>query len=71
MNERTKFELLIDGMHCQACVRRVTAALAKLPGVEVEAVEIGSAKGSSDGQEPPEALAAAVAAIGFPAHVVG
>ncbi len=34
----------IDGMHCDACVRRVTAALAKVPGVRVHRVEIGKAE---------------------------
>lgn len=36
-------ELKIEGMHCGACVRRVTQALEKTPGVKVESVAIGSA----------------------------
>ena len=36
--------IAIDGMHCDACVRRVTAALAQLPGVRVQHVEIGRAE---------------------------
>ncbi len=34
----------IDGMGCEACVRRVTAALEALAGVEVENVSVGGAQ---------------------------
>ncbi len=34
----------IEGMHCDACVRRVTAALAGVAGVRVHRVEIGRAE---------------------------
>ena len=37
-------ELSIEGMHCGACVRRVTNALQTVPGVQVNSVEVGSAK---------------------------
>ena len=33
----------INGMHCQACVRRVQKALESVEGARVEKVEIGSA----------------------------
>ena len=33
----------IDGMHCDACVHRVSQALGKVPGVRVSSVEIGKA----------------------------
>lgn len=36
-------KLLINGMHCQACVKRVEKALSSVEGVKVESVEIGSA----------------------------
>jgi copper chaperone len=36
-------ELKIEGMHCAACVRRVTAAVSKVDGAEAEKVEVGSA----------------------------
>lgn len=36
--------LKISGMHCEACVRRVRAALEKLPGVTAEDVQVGSAR---------------------------
>lgn len=59
------FELTVEGMHCGACVRRVKAALAQVPGVEVEEVEVGRVKGAIDG--PADAVAAAVTAAGYPA----
>jgi copper chaperone len=36
--------LRIENMHCGACVRRVTQALEKLDGVNVEEVRIGAAR---------------------------
>jgi copper chaperone len=35
--------LKIDGMHCDACVRRVTQALGKVPNTHVDRVQVGSA----------------------------
>ena len=44
MSHAVEFNLKIDGMHCAACVRRVTAALNEVGGVQVENVEVGSAR---------------------------
>jgi copper chaperone len=41
-------KLVIEGMHCQACVQRVRKALEKVAGVRVDHVEIGSAEVSVD-----------------------
>lgn len=60
------FELAVDGMHCQACVRRVKAALAAVPGVVVDEVAIGRVRGAVEGGAPTAAIAA-LAAAGFPA----
>ena len=38
-----RLRLSIDGMSCQHCVRAVTSALQRVPGVRVEHVEIGTA----------------------------
>ena len=38
-----KITLKIDGMSCGGCVRHVTQALAKVPGVKLEQVQVGSA----------------------------
>ncbi|MEO8126968.1 MAG: heavy-metal-associated domain-containing protein, partial [Bryobacteraceae bacterium] len=36
-------ELKINGMHCQSCVRRVTAAIEKVDGLKSANVAVGSA----------------------------
>jgi copper chaperone len=41
MSER--IELKIDGMHCDACVRRVGMLLKRVEGVDVEKVIVGGA----------------------------
>lgn len=65
-----ELSLRIEGMHCGACVRRVTGALEKVPGLKVLAVEVGSASVSYDpAQATPADVAAAVGSIGFPATV--
>jgi len=59
--------LKISGMHCGACVRRVTTALEKVPSVAVNSVEVSSAQLQYDpAQTNPAAIAAAVEKIGFP-----
>jgi len=63
-----QLRLNIQGMHCGACVRRVTAALSRIPGVKVESVEIGSAKVEFDSAATPASqIVAAVNDIGFTA----
>ncbi len=64
--------LTIDGMHCDACVRRVTGALQSVPGVRVERVQIGSADVEYDPlRTPVEALIAALDRAGYAAHAEG
>ena len=36
-------KLSIEGMHCDACVRRVRKALEGVEGIQVEDVQVGSA----------------------------
>ncbi len=63
-----QLRLNIQGMHCAACVRRVTAALSHVPGVKVENVEVGSAKVEFDpAAAEPSQIVAAVNNIGFTA----
>jgi copper chaperone CopZ len=60
-------QFAIQGMHCGACVRRVTAALQGVNGVEVESVSIGSATvRTTDNVAAGEALSA-IQRIGFQA----
>ena len=63
-------KLSIEGMHCGACVRRVTTALEAVPGVQLGAVEVGSAKLAFDPEEATaQEIACAVNGIGFPARI--
>ena len=62
--------LAIEGMHCGACVRRVTNALQGVEGVTVKSVEVGSAKVVFDAAETSaQEIAAALDRNGFPARV--
>ncbi len=44
-----EFTLLIDGMHCGSCIKRVTLALSSVPDVRVEEVRLGAARLNSSG----------------------
>ena len=44
MTNKTEVNLSVAGMHCDGCVRRLSAALGKIPGVEVDKIEVGSAR---------------------------
>ena len=61
-------KLKIEGMSCGHCVKQVTAALAKLPGVEVVDVKVGSAEVRLDpARSSVEAVTGAVTAAGYEA----
>jgi copper chaperone CopZ len=65
-----EFTLRIDGMHCGACVRRVSQALAATPGVVVNEVRVGAARLTAAEEPGPMDLAlAALAKAGFAAHL--
>ena len=56
----------IDGMSCAHCVRAVRDALAEVPGVEVERVDVGSATVRLDpAVARPEQVADAVRDAGY------
>ena len=60
----------VEGMHCGACVRRVTNALQTVPGIQINSVEVGSAKlAFNPDATTPEEITAAVNGIGFTAKV--
>ena len=66
---KQQLELAIEGMHCDGCVRRVTAALSKVEGAQVEKVEVGSARVQLDTEKAsPEELIDAVNRLGFKAR---
>jgi copper chaperone CopZ len=51
-------KLAIEGMHCDACVRRVQKALERVEGVHVESVEVGSAVVGAQPEQEEEVLEA-------------
>ncbi len=62
--------LSIEGMHCDGCVRRVMNALSAVEGVQINSVEVGSAKVVADpARVSPEQIVAVVDRIGFTARV--
>jgi len=57
-------------MHCGSCVRRVSQALAGIPGIVVEQVGLGAARLTTDEDPPPLGLAiAAIAKAGYTAYL--
>ena len=64
-----KITLRIDGMHCGACVRRVSQALASAQGLAVEEVRIGAARIESDQQSAASQAVEALAKAGYKAHL--
>jgi copper chaperone CopZ len=64
----TNLNLEIDGMHCEACVRRATQALSRAGQGEVQEVSIGKATVAAPSDAAP-ALVAALAKAGFAARV--
>lgn len=61
--------LKIEGMHCGACVKRVTMSLEKL-GAKIEEVEVGSARLKADDSVTDSAMLAALQKSGYSASVV-
>ncbi|WP_446744124.1 heavy-metal-associated domain-containing protein [Silvibacterium acidisoli] len=61
----SEITLSIDGMHCGACVRRVTQTLDRVPGTTVEEVRLGAARVQAEASEP---LVAALAKAGYAAR---
>ncbi len=64
-----EFTLHIDGMHCGACVRRVSQALAS-EGLNVKEVRVGAARIESDQDPPPvDRAVAVIQKAGYQAHL--
>lgn len=59
----------IEGMHCQACVARVSKAIEKVDGATVQNVSVGSAVVSADPSKEPAVLEAIRKAGYEPRHV--
>jgi copper chaperone len=64
-----EFILRIDGMHCGACVRRVSQALAT-EGLTVKEVRLGAARVESAQDPPPvDRALAVIQKAGYSAHL--
>jgi copper chaperone CopZ len=63
-----ELHLSVEGMHCQGCVNRLSAALARLEDVEVLQVEVGSARLQLAPGVSPQTVLDAVARSGFSAR---
>jgi copper chaperone len=62
----------VEGMHCDGCVRGVTAALRAVPGVRVEEVRAGSARVTLDpAVASREAAVRSLREAGFAARAEG
>ncbi len=65
-----EFKLQIDGMHCAACIRRVSQALVSAEGVQVKELRLGEARLSTTQEPAPVDLAiAALAKAGYSARL--
>jgi copper chaperone CopZ len=64
-----KIVLAVDGMSCQHCVRRVTTALGKVPGVHVDEVTVGRAQVEASDDAAAGAVISALERAGYPARV--
>ena len=67
-----KREFAVEGMHCQGCVKSVTGAVSRVPGVTRVDVSLAdkAAKVEFDASlATPEAIVAAIEGVGFDAHV--
>ena len=60
--------IAIEGMHCEACVKRVRMALEKVEGVAVREVSIGSAVIDAAAKQQAAALEA-IQRAGYPPHI--
>ncbi|QLB44276.1 heavy metal translocating P-type ATPase [Mannheimia pernigra] len=70
MTNSNEQQLLIDGMHCAACVRRVEKILLKVENVEFASVNLADHTAFVQGNAAPQALVAAVTKIGFGAEIL-
>ena len=64
-------EFSVAGMHCGGCVKSVTGAVSRVPGVKHVDVSLenNAAKVEYDGTlATPEAIVAAIESAGFDAH---
>lgn len=64
----TEITLQIDGMHCGACVQRVSKALAGTSGLTVKEVRVGAARIEASEPGAAEKAVEAITKAGYQAH---
>jgi copper chaperone len=65
-------KLNVEGMTCMHCVKAVTEALSRVPGVtSVQEVDLDQGTATVQGSPDPEALVSAVTKAGYQAEVRG
>jgi copper chaperone CopZ len=70
MPDTARLEFNLEGMHCGGCVTRLTHTLKKLKGVQVEGVQIGSARVTYEKTAiTPEEIQAAIRQAGWESTV--
>jgi copper chaperone len=65
----TEINLQIEGMHCGACIRRVTQALQSVPAATVEEVRLGAARVQLNEGADAQQLLACLNKAGFRAQL--
>lgn len=68
-SQPTRYTLAIDDMSCGHCVRAVSGALGRVPGVTVRSVAVGSAEIEAPDEPTVAAALAAVEEAGYPVRV--
>ena len=63
-------QLLINGMHCAACVRRVEKALGKVEGVNFASVNLADQTAFVEGNANPQVMIQAIEKMGFGAEML-
>jgi len=64
-----EINLRIGNMHCGSCVKRVSQALERVPGVQVGEVRVGAARVQAPEEVPAEVLVRTVEKAGYPAVI--
>lgn len=66
-----KLELQVRDMTCGNCVKHVSEALERQPGVERALVDLDSGRAVVSGNADPDRLIAALEEEGYPAELLG
>lgn len=65
-----QFCVLVPDMTCRHCVRSVSEAVSDVAGVRDVRIDLATRAVVVEGAADPDVVCAAVAAVGYPAHVI-